>query len=61
MTHLEHYMKKYKYQSIEEFNTAQEDFDGFCPEDVGVSDCCIREDKNCKACWNREYSEQRTS
>lgn len=51
MTYLEQYLKEHKC-SEEDFRIHQEDYDGFCPPDVGMDECVFG--GSCIDCWKRE-------
>lgn len=51
MTYLEKYLEEHKC-SEKEFREAQEDYDGFCPSDIGM-DGCLNPEMDCLECWNR--------
>lgn len=53
MTYLEEYLKEHNC-SEKDFWIDQEDYDGFCPSDVGVDECVF--DGTCEGCWKREIS-----
>lgn len=55
MTYLEEYLNEHK-TNMQGFLTAQEDYDGFCPRDIGIDDDCTGVE-NCLKCWNREIEE----
>lgn len=52
MTYLEAYLTEHKC-SEKDFWEDQEDYDGFCPPNVGVVDECAF-DGTCEECWKRE-------
>lgn len=53
MTYLEQYLSEHSC-SEQDFKTHQEDYDGFCPEDVG--EYCPDTNISCYECWRREIS-----
>lgn len=55
MTYLEQYLLEHKC-TVRDFNIDQEDYDGFCPPDVGVLDGCAF-DGDCFDCWRRQIPE----
>jgi hypothetical protein len=53
MTYLEEYFTEY-HMDMRDFLILQEDYDGFCPRDMGMDDCT---GMKCIDCWNREIEE----
>ena len=51
MTYLEEYFIEY-HTDMQGFLESQEDYDGFCPRDIGIIDSCTG--MECMDCWNRE-------